>query len=249
MKNLFAICLVMCTLAVHAQHREKRNLSDFQGIAVSSGIDATFNKSSENSATIDVENPEVASKLDVSVRNGILYLRVKPNSQINHRGKLRITINGKKDINRIKLSSAGRLEIASPLRVGTLTADVSSSAKLTTTAIQADEVTLDVSSSGSIAAQVEAENLTASISSSAKLRLSGKARTIDLRAASAGKGEFREFRTSQAKVSVKSAAAVELQVSDTLNAHASSGGSLRYWGSPATPNLKESSGGRIQHKS
>lgn len=249
MKNLFAICFVMCSLALHAQHQEKRTLSDFQGIVVSSGIEATFNKSSENSATIDVKNAEVASKLDVSVQNGILYLRVKPNSQINNGGTLRITLKGKKDINRIKLSSAGRLEITSPLRVSALTAKVSSSAKLTTADIQANEVTLDVSSSGSITAQVEAENLTASISSSAKLRLSGKARTIDLSAASAGKGDFREFRTSQAKVSVKSAAAVELQVSDTLNAQASSGGSLRYWGSPATPKLKESSGGRIQHKS
>src|SRR5690606_28356310 len=142
------------------------------------------------------------------------------NSQINHRGKLRITINGKKDINRIKLSSAGRLEIASPLRVGTLTADVSSSAKLTTTAIQADEVTLDVSSSGSIAAQVETENLTASISSSAKLRLSGKARTIDLRAASAGEGGFIEFCTSQDKAREKLAAVLEHEVVHHLNPHA-----------------------------
>lgn len=245
MKRFFILLLASLTLNTQAQHRETRELPEFHGIAVSSGIDATFSKSSRNSATLQVDNARIAEQLETEVENGILYLRIKRNSQIRNAGKLSITVHGSLDPDQIELTSAGKLEITTPIQVEKFRAKVSSAGNLTTQNVQSDHASLTVGSAAKYTGQIDTRQLQATVQSAGKLSLSGRAKEVQLEASAAAQARLKHLQVDVATIDAKSGASVEVQVSSELNVVASSGGSVRYSGHPPASKIRESSGGRI----
>ena len=245
MKKAFTLLLTLFVLTSQAQHQETRALQKFHGIAVSNGIDAKFTKSSNNTATIRVSRANIAEKLQTEVKDGILYVRVKKNSQINNAGKLSVDIHGDLDLDKIQISSAGVLEITNTQQVENLHIKVSSAGQLITQRFQAEKAEIAINSAGQVVSELMSNELNAKLGSSATLTLSGTVNQVKLEAASAAKAKLRQLEARNAVLETKSGASVEIQVTSNLDAKASSGGSIRYSGSPSTPNIRKSSGGRV----
>ncbi|MEL6355922.1 MAG: DUF2807 domain-containing protein, partial [Bacteroidota bacterium] len=77
------------------------------------------------------------------------------------------------------------------------------------------------------------------------VEMEGKLQDIDLEASSAGKIDALDCRADRAKAEVNSAGNIRLHVTEQLDAEASSGGSIRYRGTPDRVYTDANSGGRV----
>lgn len=245
MKKLLTLIGALFALSSHAQHQETRDLNEFHAIVVSGAIDAQFIRSPQNSAEIRVNRADIAEKLETKVKNGVLYLQTKKNTQTNNGGQLAITVRGTLDIDQVKVSSASRLEITDPIQVKRFEANVASAGKLITSTVQAEQMEIKIASAGQVEAKPQVNILQATLSSSSKLTLSGKADQVKISATSASHATLPQLYANQAVIQAKSGATVTIQVENELTANASTGASIRYLGNPASPNIRESAGGRV----
>jgi len=126
---------------------------------------------------------------------------------------------------------------------------------------------IDASSGSSVISQglIESDNLELSVSSGAHLKVAFKAQTASCDASSGANAELKgavknfsadassgagidadDLKTSTVKADVSSGAHIGIDVSDELNAEASSGGSIRYSGAPKMVDIEKSSGGSVK---
>jgi hypothetical protein len=92
---------------------------------------------------------------------------------------------------------------------------------------------------------IKAQAVTCSSSSGSNIRLSGETITFKSNASSGSHINAEDLTTKISQADVSSGAGISTHVTDELNAHASSGGSVSYVGNPAVLNKSKSSGGNI----
>ena len=76
--------------------------------------------------------------------------------------------------------------------------------------------------------------------------LEGSANTLELEVSSAGEIDAYELACENVRAEASSAGSAKISVSKELNARASSGGSIRYRGTPTRTNTDSSSGGSVK---
>ena len=102
------------------------------------------------------------------------------------------------------------------------------------------------SSAANIEISLDATDVRVHVSSAGDVILAGKAKTIDAEASSAGEIDAYNLTVDSAEASTSSAGSIKLNVSQALDGHASSGGSIRYRGNPTKTNTNSSSGGSVK---
>lgn len=109
---------------------------------------------------------------------------------------------------------------------------------------------LDVSSSSgsNLTLEVSSRDLNVSSSSGANTNLKGKAYKFDLDASSGANVKASGLEAAYCKVEASSGANVQVSVVTEINAKASSGGNVIYYGNPEKTDTKASSGGNINRK-
>ena len=113
-------------------------------------------------------------------------------------------------------------------------------------AIKCGSMEIHASSAANIEISLDATDVRVHVSSAGDVILAGKAKTIETEASSAGEIDAYNLTVDTAESSVSSAGSVKLNVALELNAHASSGGSIRYRGNPTKTNTNSSSGGSVK---
>ena len=93
---------------------------------------------------------------------------------------------------------------------------------------------------------LESESVSVSASSAGKTVLEGKTQSLEIEASSAGDIDAYNLESENVNASVSSAGSAKISVSKELEAHASSGGSIRYRGNPLKTNTDSSSGGSVK---
>ncbi len=121
-----------------------------------------------------------------------------------------------------------------------------SSGKITANGLRAGALRIQISSSGSISIySLEADSLDAQISSSGSFNVTGRVERQDVRLSSSGSYLAKDLESRTAKVNASSSGSAILRVSDSLEANASSSGSVRYYGNPPSVNGNVTSSGRL----
>ena len=105
---------------------------------------------------------------------------------------------------------------------------------------------VSASSAGSIEITVNARSVDASASSAGEIELQGKTKSLEIGASSAGQIDAYDLEAQIVSAEASSAGAVKLTVTDELKANASSGGNIRYHGSPNKSITDSSSGGSVK---
>jgi hypothetical protein len=110
-----------------------------------------------------------------------------------------------------------------------------------------DEPELEIRASGGsdVSGEVAADRLTLRASGGAEIVLSGSASTVTARASSGSTIRGYELRAGRAELRASSGAGIRIRVTEELDGRASSGGSIRYAGSPGLLSTETSSGGSI----
>ena len=221
---LFLFVLIAC--GASAQESETRQLGQFTGIRVGEAIDLYIKKGDKESAKVEVENVRLSDVL-TEVSGSYLRIHMRQNNYSGHR-KVKVYVTYV-SIEKINASSA--------------------SSVFSESVVKTKSLDITAASAANIELQVEAENVTVDVASAGDIRLEGKAKNCTIEASSAGTVDAYDFECEKVDANVSSAGSARVNVTKSLDAQASSGGSIRYRGNPTNTNTDSSSGGSVKKSS
>lgn len=222
MKNYLIVLFVVLAPSLWAQNTQTRNVGPFTGIKVGEGIDVFMKKGDKESVRVEVTGTEAANVL-TEVSGSYLKIHMKDGNYRKVEAKVYVTYV---KLDRLSASSAGSI--------------------VSESVIKGENLEIDVSSAGSVEVQVDVKTLTVDASSAAEVELKGKTIELEAEASSAAQIDAYDLEASNVEADVSSGASMKINVLQDLQAHASSGGSIRYRGNPGKSVTDASSGGSVR---
>lgn len=225
---------------------ENRNVGDFSGIQVSTGVNVVFKQEDPTSVKV-IADADKLQYIITKVENGVLKVYVDNKGQKNLKFK-NISVNvSSPRMNNLKVSSGAIFTTISPVRENNLSIDASSGALVKGTFDVANSARLEASSGTSLKVEVNAKSMTFKGSSGSDTSIMGEAETatFDISSGALCKGE--NFRADRVEAESTSGASLSVNASDRLKVKASSGGTIRYRGNPEiTSDISKMSGGTLK---
>lgn len=218
----FLMLFTLISTSLLAQESETRSVSSFEGVKVGSAIDLYLTSGSSQSVRVEVKDGDL-SDVETEVSGGMLRIGMRKGNYRNINVKVYVTHTGLKSIN---ASSASNV--------------------YTENLLKASRLEINVSSAASAELDVEADDLDVQVSSSGDLELKGSAKRAGLYASSAGDIDAYDFEVNELKVRASSAGGIRAYANEAIDAHASSGGSVRWRGNPSKSRTDSSSGGSVR---
>lgn len=231
--KLFALLFIVIALfisnSLQAEGRQKRQLSGFHGVSVSSGIDLYLTQKNVEEVAVEADSDDL-DKIITKVEGGILKIYMKKNSWFNmdwnnHKRKVFVSFM---ELDKLDASAGS---------------DVSSEGLL-----KLKELDMDASSGSDIKLELEAEKLIVESSSGSDIQVKGKVNELQASASSGSDIDASELQAKKCSASVSSGSDIRVFVTDELDANASSGGEISYTGNPKSKDINESSGGDVHGK-
>ncbi|MFY9153898.1 MAG: head GIN domain-containing protein [Prolixibacteraceae bacterium] len=229
--TLLLICITLVqTYSVSASqadgNRQKRNITGFHGVSVSTGIDLYLSQKNSEEVYVEADEDDL-DKIITRVEGGILKIYIKEKSFFS-----------------FDWNSSPRKVYVSFINLDKLEASAGSDAR-SEGVLKLDRLNLDASSGSDIKLELEVNELDVHSSSGSDISLKGKTNTIQANASSGSDINAGELTSKKCTASVSSGSDIRVNVTDELNANASSGGDISYSGNPARKDINESSGGDV----
>ncbi len=216
--------MLSCTCKADGrQSTQTREANNFNGIEVGQGIRTNVSIGDEERVEV-VAPDDVIDLLTTEVSKGKLDIKWKKGSSIKSTRHAVVNVTAK-SLNSIVANSGASVDCADTI--------VSSSFYLSST------------SGAKVKVVVRAENFDGKCSSGAKIEVGGSAQNVGLNASSGARFEADSLVASNGEAHSSSGALVNINATNTLKAEASSGGRIRYIGSPSMSDVSSSSGGSI----
>jgi len=231
--KLFTLLIIVCATfisgSVQAEGRQKRDITGFHGVSVSSGIDLYLIQKNVEEVYVEADSEDL-DKIITKVEGGILKIYVKERSWFNldwnqHKRKVIVSF---KELDKLQASAGSDVNADGVLKL--------------------KELDMDVSSGSDIKIELEAEKLTVESSSGSDVQVKGSVNILQAGASSGSDINASELKSKKCTASVSSGSDIKVNVSDDLDANASSGGDISYSGNPRSKNINESSGGDVHGK-
>jgi hypothetical protein len=204
--------------------KKDREAGKFTGLRVSSGIDAYLKQGSDESIAVEADE-NLHEYIITEIRDGVLHIYTDANIREAEMKRVYVTM---KEINSLKTTSAGDIIGETPVRT--------------------DNLELSASSAGDIKLEIHAKKIEMDISSSGDMTLSGDADILNADLSSAGDLNAYNLEVREADISASSAGDADINVSERLQARASSAGDINYRGNPKYTDAHSSSAGGVHRK-
>ena len=220
--------LSLMTVTLSAQEKDTRQVGDFDGVKVSSGIKAELVRGSTTKVEITASGIDI-DKVTTEVKNGVLKVGIDNNwwnSLRNKKRKVEATITYSGDLSQIAAGSGSRIECDHT--------------------IQSKSLDIDVSSGASMDVEIEVSDATIDISSGASLNLAGEASSTEIDISSGASLSGYDFATDMVDIDGSSGATARIHVVKELVADVSSGASVKYKGNPTKRDIDKGSGGSVR---
>lgn len=224
---LALILFVAMSLNANAQKRQIRNVSNFSEIHVSQGIKVSLTISDFEKVEV-IAPEEYIDKVITEVKGDELNIYFKDNHLYLKNRSIEVLIHAKM-INSIDLDSGASLVTANSIEN-----------------VQKLEVSTSSGASANIRCKVAKAE--ADASSGSTILINGEATYFEVEASSGSTIKASELKAKSVDADVSSGADIRVSVSDRLHADASSGGSMKYEGSPKYVDIEKSSGGSVHKK-
>ena len=239
MKKIITLTLALFAIgAINAQWKKvkgngkvvtiERSTADYDRIAVAGWFDVKLVEGSEGELKIRGEEnlleyikTEVKDdKLVIKVKNGV---NLRPSSWGSD-GGIHVTVPVE-EVESVSLSGSG---------------DVVSDMTL-----KSDKFSTNLSGSGDVSLQIEAETVEASLSGSGDINLSGQAGSLEVRVSGSGDIKAYELSANNVDVHISGSADVRVTANEMLVARVSGSGDIHYRGDPKKIDSKASGSGEI----
>jgi hypothetical protein len=228
---LLAVCVQSCYINLGDSVtgngqvvEETRDIGNFHGLKVSSGIDVYIAQGDDEYLRLEADE-NLMEHIRTEVIDGQLKIYTDVNIRMAKSKKVYLRY---RELRSIHISSAGDVKGENTLHAGHLELNLSSAGDLRLEVI-ADEIDLDISSSGSAS-------------------LAGKTGYLDAGLSSAGNLNAFDLEARSADVSVSSAGDARIWVTDEARFKCSSAGDIVYKGDPKIVESSTSSGGDIRKR-
>lgn len=238
MRKFIASLLLVCTvLSLSAQktvndpNAETRNVSNYHGVDVSSGIELILTQGNSEAVAISSAEGKFNKDIVTEVKNGILKISIdmskfKNWKSYNKKLKAYVSI---RNVDRIEASSGAHVKVE-----GT---------------IKADKMSVDLSSGALVEGSFQAQSMDVDQSSGSIARISGSVSDLKVDGSSGSIFEGYELSAGNCVAETSSGSIVRVNVNKELSVEASSGGNISYKGSAVIRNIKTGSGGHVSKKS
>jgi hypothetical protein len=203
---------------------EVRQVAEFDQIHVSRGMNVYVSQGSPAKVVVIADN-NLHEVIETKVEGGILKVYVNENIRWAKEKKVMVTVE--------KLSG---LETSSGSNVWSQNQ------------IMSENLEMKASSGANLTMDVNSKYLKSECSSGANIKLSGLAKDAELEASSGANLKGEELKAENCKMRASSGGNVSSTVNGKLEAHASSGGNVVYFGEPTETDVNTSSGGNIHKK-
>lgn len=222
MKKCLTIVLASISLTIFAQETETRNIGSFTGVKAAEGVSVYLKKGDKESVRVEVTGIKISNVL-TEISGPYLKVHMKDGNYRNANAKVYVTYV---QVDKLSASSAGSIYTDSPIKTNSME--------------------ISASSAGTIEVAVEAGMVEVNASSAGDVELKGKARILRVDASSAGEVDTYDMVTENVHVEASSAGSAKISVTKSLEARASSGGSIRYRGNPDKQVTDSGSGGSVK---
>ncbi|WP_080776597.1 DUF4252 domain-containing protein [Chryseobacterium phocaeense] len=225
---------------------EARNVGEFSGISVSTGVNVVFKQESPASVKV-IADADKLQYIITKVENGILKVYVDNKGTKNLRFKnLSVNISAPR-MNSIKASSGANFNVVNSIRENDLVIDASSGANVKGDFKISNTIDVGISSGANIRAGMTTGTLMVKASSGSNGAIEGKADSgiIDISSGALLKAD--NLRMDNLEAEATSGGNLSVNVSSRLKVKASSGGLVRYKGRPEIEsNISKTSGGTLK---
>jgi hypothetical protein len=204
--------------------RQKRDVAAFTGIQVGSGIDVILTQGVPQSVEVEADE-NLQEWINTEVTGGILHINTDKSIRFAKTKTVHITCQ---TLDKIGVSSAGDVTGTNLFKTGTLD--------------------IDMSSAGDLRLEVEADAISVTISSAGNVNLMGKTGSLKADLSSAGDLNAFDLEAKKGDVSVSSAGKARVYITEEASFHASSAGDIDYKGEPKVTDINTSSAGSVNKK-
>ncbi|MBN1925664.1 MAG: DUF2807 domain-containing protein [Prolixibacteraceae bacterium] len=204
--------------------KENRDIEPFDGIKASAGINVYLFEGNEEK--VIVETDENLQECIITEVKGST-LKCYPDCSIRRSTKMNVYVTFR-ELNKIHASSGSDVVGETP--------------------INARELDIDASSAADIKVEVKAETIYCNASSGADAVIKGKAGHFRGRASSGADIKAEDLVVETCDANSSSGADIRITVTKSIEADASSGGDVVYYGNPERENVRESSGGDVHRR-
>ncbi len=207
---------------------EKRTATGYHGIEVATGIELILTEGTTEDVAVSAATTEFRDKIITKVENGILKIYYE-----NKMGAVNKTKENKglkayvsyKALDLLQVTTGAKVKINGVLKSASLKMEVNTGAL--------------------VDGEVDITSLKINQNTGSKVTLSGKAGKLDIDGDTGSKFKGDDMATSNCNVKVSTGAIVSVNAEKELQAKASTGGSVKYKGSPAVKEIKRSTGGSV----
>ncbi|MFY9153897.1 MAG: head GIN domain-containing protein [Prolixibacteraceae bacterium] len=203
---------------------EVRQVEEFDQIKVTRGMNVYINQGSPSKVVVIADN-NLHEIITTEVRGRVLTVSVNENIRWAKEKKVIVTLENLSGVETNSGSNAWSQN-----------------------QIMSENMELKSSSGANLTMEVNAKRLQANCSSGANIRISGLAEEANLEASSGANLKAPDLNVEDCQMRASSGANVSAKVTGRLEAHASSGGNVVYYGTPGSSEVKTSSGGNVHGK-
>jgi hypothetical protein len=225
---------------------EARNVGEFSGIQVSTGVNVVFKQESPTNVKVIADSDKLQYVI-TKVENGVLkvYVDNKGTKNLKFRN-LSVNVSSPRMEN-IKASSGANFNVVNSINENDLVIDVSSGANVKGDFKVSNKVDIGTSSGASIRAGITAGTIMVKASSGSNTAIEGRADSgiIDISSGALFKADGLKLNNLEAEAT--SGGNLSVNVSTRLKVKASSGGLVKYKGRPEIEsNISKTSGGNLK---
>lgn len=201
---------------------ERTVTEDFNQVRGSAGIDVYLTEGTENKIVVEADE-NLLEIIETTISNGKLKITAEKNIGRSKSKKVHVTYT---NLNSIEASSG---------------ADI-----VANNVIKSETLHLNSSSGADLEVEVFAKEVFTETSSGADLEVSGKANILHAKASSGSGLNAKKLEVLACNARASSGATIVVNAKESMDAKASSGGDIRYYGNPSAVKEKDSSSGSIR---
>jgi hypothetical protein len=213
---------------VNDANAEKRNVSGFHGIDVSTGITLYLTEGSAEAVAVSASTTEFRDKIVTEVVNGILKIHYETKTgainRINESKNLKAYVSYK-SLDHLDVTTGAEVEIKGVLKSASLD--------------------LKANTGGLVKGEVNINTLKVDQNTGSKITLTGKVEKLDVEGDTGSKFMGEGLSTATCDVQVSTGAGVYISVEKEMNVKANTGGFVKYKGQAGIKEIKTNTGGHV----
>lgn len=251
MKRTIVFFLAYFSLAVtFAQYKETRKIANHHGISVATSLNAAYVESDRNEIVLESEKKNYLDLIITEIKNDVLTIRYKPNTSIRTSKPNKVTIYSNSKLKVLKATSSATLHVDAPITSSPVSIVANSSGKISARHIKADNMDIEVTSSGKFDSHILASTAVIEASSSGKISLAGKIDNSTIDMSSSASLDLEKVTIKNLVCKGSSSAKLDISTANTLKSNLSSSAKISYATQPTQIlENKTSSSGRLVKKS